>query len=205
MLKKMIFILCICVGTVLVSSCDSGRAVMVVDSGTDLYTDRDGLNDSDTCASDNMEVDAVSHDSNEQAAVYVCGAVVNPGVYYMPHDALKQEALMSAGGFADGAAIDYVNLAERVCDGEKLYFPYEEELENSVNLISEESDDGRVNINTADAAELMTLPGIGERKANAIISYREENGAFSSIEEVMNITGIKEGVYNNIKDFIVVK
>ena len=61
-----------------------------------------------------------------------------------------------------------------------------------------------MNLNTAGAAELMTLPGIGEAKAGQILSYREEKGGFSSIEEIMNITGIKEGVYSKIKDYITV-
>jgi len=66
------------------------------------------------------------------------------------------------------------------------------------------TEDGKVNINTADLALLMTLPGIGESKAGSIISYREEHGKFSSIEELMNITGIKEGVYTKIKEHITV-
>lgn len=194
MLKKVIFILYICACIVFVPACGSDTSVMVKNTGcSDAYEAASETDDSE------------SDDSGDEVAVYICGAVVNPGVYYVPSGSLKQEALMAAGGFADGAALDYVNLAERVCDGERLYFPYEEELHSGIDTISDEPDDGRVNINTADAGELMTLPGIGESKANAIISYREENGAFSSIEEIMNITGIKEGVYNNIKDFIVVK
>ena len=66
------------------------------------------------------------------------------------------------------------------------------------------SDDSRVNLNTATAEELMTIPGIGEAKAKAIVSYRQENGDFSSIEEIMNISGIKEGLFRQMKDYIMV-
>ena len=64
------------------------------------------------------------------------------------------------------------------------------------------ADDGKVNINTADAKTLMTLPGIGESKANSIIKYRENKGNFNSIEDIKSISGIKDGVYNKIADYI---
>ena len=66
----------------------------------------------------------------------------------------------------------------------------------------ESSRDGRVDINTADASALMSLPGIGQSKADAIIAYRNEHGTFKAPEELMNISGIKEGVYQKIKDSI---
>lgn len=148
-----------------------------------------------------LEADAVT--------VYVCGAVVSPGVYQFDVTAIKQDALLMAGGFLDGAADSYINLAEPLRDGEKIYFPYEEELEIGYSPLDDSAEtyketDAKVNINTATKEELMTLSGIGESKAQDIISYREEHGGFRSIEEIMNINGIKEGVYNKIKDSIVV-
>lgn len=145
----------------------------------------------------------------ELIAVHVCGAVMYPDVYYVTPGAIKADVLGMAGGFAEGAATDYVNLAETVGSGEKIYFPYEHELEEGINLSvdtesRESSQPGKVNINTATREELMTLPGIGESKADAIIQYREDYGAFLSIEDITNISGIKEGVYNSIKDFIAV-
>lgn len=194
----LIFIICFCV--VMVSACSSKTAVIVKDeTAEELYTTVQEVIDTD-------EFDAEGNDA--QVAVHVCGAVKDPGVYYLSEDSLNQDVLALAGGFAEGAAVDYVNLAEKVCEGEKLYFPFEEELDGFLDITNEsniENDDGMVNINTADTNELMTLPGIGENKANAIVTYREENGDFNSIEDIMNITGIKEGIYNNIKDFIVVK
>lgn len=145
--------------------------------------------------------------SEELVPVHVCGAVNKPGLYYMKADSLKADALEVAGGFVPEAAIDYINLAEMIVYGEKIYFPYTYELEEGYNLNSSQQDSSTnnlVNINTATKDELMSLPGIGESKAEAIIKYREKKGPFQSIEDITNIPGIKEGVYNNIKEHIVV-
>ncbi len=143
----------------------------------------------------------------ELVPVHVCGAVNNPGLYYLESECLKADALDMAGGFAPDAAVDYINLAEMVTYGEKIYFPYAYELEDGYNLnqgMQDQTTNNLVNINTATKDELMTLPGIGESKADAIIKYREKNGPFQSIEDITKIPGIKEGVYNNIKEHIVV-
>ncbi|MBO5425594.1 MAG: helix-hairpin-helix domain-containing protein [Lachnospiraceae bacterium] len=150
-----------------------------------------------------LQITTTAELSDNKVAVYVCGAVVSPGVYYLPIDAIKQDALEAADGFCEGAATTYVNLAEKIKEGEQIYFPYEEELVDGYSLLDDEGS-GKVNINRATKDELMTLPGIGESKAEAIISYREEHGAFQSIEEITSIPGIKEGIYDNIKDYIVV-
>ena len=150
-----------------------------------------------------LQITTTAELSDDKVAVYVCGAVVSPGVYYLPIDAIKQDALEAADGFCEGAATTYVNLAEKIKEGEQIYFPYEEELVDGYSLLDDEGSD-KVNINRATKDELMTLPGIGESKAEAIISYREEHGAFQSIEEITSIPGIKEGIYDNIKDYIVV-
>ena len=150
-------------------------------------------------------------------AVYVCGAVRQPGVYYVAGSAIRETAVQMAGGFTDDADVTYVNLAQNVVAGEQIYIPTMEET----NGISSERDtdgtpvqdapagtnvetDGKININTAGKDALMTLPGIGESKADAIIAYREAQGKFQNTEELMNIRGIKEGIYNKIKDLIIV-
>lgn len=159
--------------------------------------------------------DAQAVPSKSKVPVYVCGAVVNPGVYYLEHDAIYQDALDLAGGFLENSAQGYVNLAKSVSSGEKIYFPFLEEVDG-LSLIPGNEDsfgdwtDGSVaesgqkmiNINTADETQLMTLPGIGRSKAQAIISYRQEHGAFSKVEDVKKVTGIKAGTYENIKEFI---
>lgn len=150
--------------------------------------------------------------TDERVAVHVCGAVLYPGVYYLEPGSIRQEALDAAGGFAEDAAVDYVNLAAQISAGEKLYIPYADEVSGQDipvsgtdgNVSETAAASGKVNLNTAAKEELMTLPGIGESKADAIIRYREETGLFQNIEDIMLVPGIKEGTYNNIKEYIVV-
>ena len=140
--------------------------------------------------------------------VYVCGAVVSPGVYTLPGGSRLFEACEAAGGFLQGAARSEVNLAREVFDGEQVRVPFLYELQdagNSGGLSSAFTEDGRLDLNTATIADLCTLPGIGESKAGSILSYREEHGGFSSIDEMMQVEGIKEGIFNKIKDKITVR
>lgn len=138
--------------------------------------------------------------------VYVCGQVRNPGVYKLEQGNRVTHALMAAGGMTDQAAPDYLNQAELLEDGQKLYVPTTEEV---LVLPNDEADaersDGRINLNTADKASLTSLSGIGEARAEAIIAYREANGGFQSVEDIMNVEGIKEGIFNRIKDQIKVE
>ncbi len=136
--------------------------------------------------------------------VYVCGAVINPGVVEIPEGSRAEDALTAAGGFASEAGREAVNLAEWVKDGQMLYFPTEGEARERR---AQEADAaaGLVNINTADAAALCTLPGVGESRAADIIAYREANGGFESCEDIMKVTGIKDAMYQKIKDRITVR
>lgn len=142
--------------------------------------------------------------SEEQVYVYVCGAVREPGVVKLPRGSRAEDALLAAGGFAEDAQKDYVNLAAGVEDGEKLYFPSEEEYAGlmQAELTAQEA---LVNINTADLTLLMTLPGIGESRARDIIAYREKNGAFESGEDLKKVSGIKDSVYAKLCDRITVR
>lgn len=136
--------------------------------------------------------------------VYVCGAVVNPGVVELPEGSRAKEALQLAGGMTSEADSFYVNLAETVSDGQKLYFPTPEEaqkLEAAVQAVEE----GLVNINTASAEELCTLPGIGTSRAEDILRYREKNGGFQSKEDIMKVSGIKQNAYDKLCDKITVQ
>lgn len=135
--------------------------------------------------------------------VHVCGSVIHPGVYYLEEGARIHEAVELAGGMTEHAAGDVINLAEVVCDGEKIYIPSKEELAEGFSIEDpQNADDGLVNINTASLDELKKLPGIGDIKAEAIIAYREETGRFNSIEDIMNVSGIKDSSYEQIKDYI---
>lgn len=133
--------------------------------------------------------------------VYLTGAVVNPGVYAMQEGDRIFDVVEKAGGFTEDALQTEVNLAQILEDEDQIHIPTAQEAEEQA---AADEAAGLVNINTATLEELCTLTGIGEAKAQSIISYREENGNFSSIEEIMNISGIKEGVYEKIKDQITV-
>lgn len=171
-----------------------------------------------------LKPETVCAAEKKQLYVHVCGAVLEPGVYTFASGARVVEAILAAGGFAADAARDYLNQARVLADGEKLYVPNNEEaamlLEESGKIIPEEpasgtvSDiqstdsrqetvsDARLNINTAALSELMTLTGIGQSKAEAILAYRSEHGDFSSCEELMQVPGIKESLYEKIRDNI---
>lgn len=148
--------------------------------------------------------------------VHICGEVVNPGVYEIKPDERLFVLVEKAGGFTEAAAVDYMNQAQIIKDGDKIYIPSKAEVEETgVSLteqISRTGDTSKsdkesklVDINSATEEELMTLPGIGSSKAKKIIAYREEIGSYETIEQLMDITGIKEGVFNTIKDYVVVR
>lgn len=148
------------------------------------------------------------------AFVFVSGAVNAPGVYELAPDARVYEAIELAGGLTAEADADAVNQAETVSDGEQIYIPTKEEtqaqggtsavISGAEGAESTSASGGKVNINTAGKEELMTLTGIGEAKAQSILDYREKNGPFGSIEELMEIEGIKEGVFSKIEEDITV-
>lgn len=128
----------------------------------------------------------------------MCGKVKSPGVYQVSADARVFDALELAGGVLEDGNAEILMQAGHMTDGETIYVPG---IDEEVSMAGKNQDD-RVNINTATLEELMTLSGIGESKAELIVSYREEHGAFQAIENLMDIPGIKEGVFNKIKDRI---
>lgn len=168
--------------------------------------------DQETSGQTEGDTDTGSKKSAEKKIwVYVCGAVNVPGVYELKEDARLYEAIELAGGVNHEAAPEVLNQARVLADGERIYVPKQDEAEAySLQDQGLESNagtadtGGKININTAGKEELMTLPGIGESKAEKILRYREDHGAFRSIEDVMQIEGIKEGVFNKIKEKITI-
>lgn len=157
-------------------------------------------------ASDIVETDNAQTVSagEKRLTVYVCGAVQHPGVYELAEGSRVYEALALAGGVTDDASPTAVNQAQPLTDGEMIeILTVDQAMERET--AQETESDGRVNINTADAEELKTLPGIGEAKADSIIAYREKNGAFAAIEDIKNIEGIKDGVFAKLEDCIKVE
>lgn len=159
--------------------------------------------------------------------VHVCGAVRSPGVYELMRGSRVYEAVEAAGGFTEDADADYINQAQMLEDAVKIVIPTVQEVEaletgeqaeNAYGVLSQDALSGKtqtesleneqkglVNINTASRAELMNLPGIGEAKAEAIVAYRDKIGVFTSTEQIMEIDGIKSGLYSKIQDKICVE
>ena len=174
--------------------------------------------------------EAVSDKEMQQAMIYVdvCGAVANPGVFQLAAGSRVFQAIEAAGGYLPEAALTCVNRAGVLTDGQQLYILTQEEMEQqgldpaemagasdgqmngsagtgqNTGIAAQAQQDNRININTADVTQLTTLTGIGATRAQAIIAYRQENGPFAAIEDIMNVQGIKEGTFAKIKDEIVV-
>lgn len=163
----------------------------------------------DSAAEETVTETATAEAANAEAQaaasvwIYVCGEVRSPGVYELPEGSRITDAVEAAGGMTEEASKTYLNLAEPVSDGQKIEVP-SAEMAQALTEAAAESTSGVVNLNRATEAELMTLSGIGESKAKEIIRYRETKGGFQKPEDLMNIPGIKEGVFNKIRDQITV-
>lgn len=158
---------------------------------------------------------AVSNaDAGSMCYIHICGAVAYPGVYEVPEGSRLYEVIVAAGGLCADACDHVVNQAQIVTDGMQVYIPTVREAQEGIteqNFFADvgtgtqgepESKDTRVDLNRATKEQLMTLPGVGETRAQAIISYREAHGGFQSIEELMEVSGIKQGVYDRLKEMI---
>jgi len=133
--------------------------------------------------------------------VAISGCVPEPGVYIMPKGSRIYELINAAGGIMGEGDITSLNIVSVLSDGQSVYVKARGE-ENSPEFEDMESDTKKININTANQTELQSLSGIGASKAKAIITYREKNGAFKSIDDLKKVSGIKEGTFNAIKDEI---
>ena len=138
--------------------------------------------------------------------VHVAGAVKNPGVYILPENARNIDAITAAGGATSEADLERINLSEFIKDGQRVYIPYKNQpiptSERSSTISLSPTEPTLVNINTADVDALMSLPGIGEVKAAAIIAYREAYGPFTSIEALLNVKGIGQSTLEGLREHI---
>ena len=149
--------------------------------------------------------------NSTQSHLYVDigGEVMKPGVYEVSDGTRLFEVIDKAGGLTEDADIDGINRAETVQDGQKIMIgrhgenPDENRDSYSANNVTD-SGEGKVNINTADAAALQTIPGIGPSKADRIIEYRESEGKFNEIDDIKNISGIGNKTFESIKEYITV-
>ena len=153
--------------------------------------------------------------TEQSMALYadICGAVQEPGVYKLEEGARIFQLIEQAGGLREDADLTSVNQAEKVTDGMKVRIYTKEEAASLPQQIWESTAESeqtapisaKININSADIAQLTQLTGIGEARAADIIAYRTEHGRFLTIEEIMNVSGIKESTFQKIKDQIVVE
>ncbi len=142
--------------------------------------------------------------------VYVSGAVRQPAVYELSRGSIIQDAMDAAGGPAADADLDHINLALELQDQQQIYVPRQGESSQPPAVSGGSSGSGEIagtpiNINTATAAELETLPRVGPTMAQRIIEYREANGQFVTIEEIQNVQGIGTATFEGFKDMIVVR
>ena len=227
LMNKIIFVIlcmlmCVCQG------CSDEEVMEIISEEADKEENADDSIEEDSGAlADNTEkTENIETNDSQSFVVYVSGYVNNPGVYELSAGSRVIDAIDAAGGYSKEAYENYLNLASLIADGQMIYVPSEEEVESgSIERGVASGADGSgvggvtggngggnggnssgsgalVNINQASKEELMTLPGIGESKADKIIAYREANGRFNSPEGIMEISGIKDGLYNKIKDKI---
>jgi len=136
--------------------------------------------------------------------VYVAGAVKTPDVYELDEGSIVKDALKKAGGALDSADLVAINLARKINDGEEVVVPYKQSSSGTSFASITNPSDGKININTATKSQLVSLPGIGDVKAQAIIDYRTKNGNFKRVEDIVNVSGIGEKTFESLKDLITV-
>ncbi len=138
----------------------------------------------------------------EMITVHLVGAVNNPGIYQLPLGSRVYELLEKGSGFSDDADQEAINQARPLLDGEQIYIHRVGETAAPVTATG--SAGGKININRASAAELTVLPGIGDVRAKQIVAYREAHGYFNSLDQIMDVSGIGESIFNNIADQITI-
>lgn len=180
-------------------------------SFTDTYDNSSAISDSNT--------DLTGNNKNF-IQIHISGAVCSPGVVSVSENARLADVIEAAGGLKEKSDLSFINLASFVSDGSKIYIPFIGEtpyfIESMNTPTKVESEVGhnyesnenqlnkKININTATVTQLCTLSGIGQSTAKKIIAYREANGDFKKIEDILLVSGIGESKFNNIKDFIYV-
>ncbi|MFL5804071.1 MAG: helix-hairpin-helix domain-containing protein [Roseiflexaceae bacterium] len=144
----------------------------------------------------------------EYVIVYISGAVLHPDVYQLPPDARVKDVVLVAGGLTEDAAVDRINLADHVADAQHIHIPRQDEAAPASQIervdATESSADAPLNINTASAADLDSLSGIGPAIAQRIVEYRTVNGPFQSVEDLQQVKGIGPALFAKIAPLITV-
>jgi len=135
--------------------------------------------------------------------VHITGAVNVPGVYTLPENARVEDAIQAAGGLQDEADPQLLNLAAALVDGQRIYIPVTQDVTLTTDDRGLTIETSRlINLNTASFAELDSLPGIGEVKAQAILDYRQKNGLFTALEDLLKVDGISQSLFEKLEGLI---
>lgn len=221
-MKIKYFVLCMLLAALL-SGCRQESYLQQKQSEQNEQTDQDEslVQTREHEDSENASLPEEKDDGKKQGSIWiqVSGAVVSPGVYKLPEASRIYDGIVRAGGFAEGACDWYLNQAEMLRDGQKIYVPTFEELQSDDERVkmrlaregisdgerlempaeaSASVEDGRININVASVEELQTLTGIGATRAEAIVAYRNQHGSFSKPEDLKQVSGIGESTYEKI-------
>ena len=205
-------------GLEIVDDISGNKSGSIVDiKSSTAETDKDSPKED---KSDNLKKEGLQGNEklkeNRKIFIHICGAVKNEGVYQVEADARVVDVIRAAGGLTKEAASSGINQAKQLEDGMQVYVPTKKEVskagtqipglqkEDLQNSASVNTQNSAININTATKEELMKLKGVGEAKAVLIITYRENNGGFKEITDLMKIKGIKQKFFDKIKDNICV-
>ena len=196
----------------------SGKSAVITEAKSHMSEPKDTGQ-----AHQSEEATSKASETIQLVSIYICGEVNRPGIYEAPKGVMLNVIIEEAGGLTENASADNINLVYQITGNMSIYIPSRAEVEKGFNggdIIRQEgvyvwgsgqgvSSDGVsgsvsiVNINTASADDLKTLPGIGDVTAQAIVDYRKKN-PFKTVEDIKNVTGIGDSKYNRIKDYICV-
>ncbi len=195
----------VCIALLVISVVFSGL-IYYNFSTEDNYTDISNTKNSDIIGENNDKENDNKDNSdkkvNDKIVIHITGEVEKPGIYEVSKDSRVYEIIDLAGGFTKEAAIDEINLAQKVFDSQQIIVYSKKQINDNVTPNENAAQRELININTATTKELTTLPGIKDARALMIVNYRETNGLFTTIEDIMKVSGIKEAAFLKIKDLI---
>lgn len=210
-MNKRGYLCLLAVSFLLLGGCSSSEPQFVIASETESESTEQTTEVLPVVADEETEKtkkDVTKEEDNKTILIYICGEVKKPGVYELPKGSRICDAVEIAGGMTKLASPNFWNLAEFLSDGQMLFFPTKEEADAQKKAIEDlkvsSGQDAKVRINSAEQSELETIPGVGPSRAKAILTYRREHGNFKSAEELMNISGIGEALFDRMRDYIVI-